>query len=63
VAGWIRHRRVEECRRDLADPRLRELPVAAVGARWGFATPSHFGAVFKAGTGTSPGEYRDRMLG
>jgi AraC-like DNA-binding protein len=63
VAGWIRHRRVEECRRDLSDPRLRELPVAAVGARWGFAAPSHFGAVFKAGTGTSPGEYRDRALG
>jgi AraC-like DNA-binding protein len=63
VAGWIRHRRVEECRRDLADPRLRDVPVAAIGARWGFATASHFGAVFKAATGSTPGEYRDRVLG
>jgi AraC-like DNA-binding protein len=63
VAGWIRHRRVEECRRDLTDPALRELPVAAVGARWGFTTASHFGAVFKAGTGMAPGEYRDRFPG
>ncbi|MET9460908.1 helix-turn-helix domain-containing protein [Streptomyces canus] len=36
VSEWIRHRRLERCRRDLLDPRLAELPVHAVGARWGF---------------------------
>ncbi|MBE8525140.1 helix-turn-helix domain-containing protein [Amycolatopsis sp. H6(2020)] len=58
VAGWIRHRRVEACKRDLADPAAGTVPVAAIGARWGFADPSHFGQVFKAATGLTPAEFR-----
>jgi len=57
-AGWIRHRRVEACKRDLADPAAGTVPVAAIGARWGFADPSHFGQVFKAATGLTPAEFR-----
>ena len=34
VAGWIRTRRLELCRRDLADPRLHAHPVRAIAARW-----------------------------
>jgi AraC-like DNA-binding protein len=63
VAGWIRHRRIQECRRDLADPALRGTPVSAIGARWGLTSASHFGALFKSGTGMTPAEYRDRHLG
>ncbi|MGW4484834.1 helix-turn-helix domain-containing protein [Amycolatopsis sp. NPDC004368] len=62
VAGWIRHRRVAECRRDLADPAQRTTPVAAIGARWGFTSASHFGQVFKDATGLPPAEFREAVV-
>jgi hypothetical protein len=35
VAGWIRQRRLERCRKDLTDPFLRMLPVSLVSStRW-----------------------------
>ncbi|RBM21058.1 hypothetical protein DI005_12015 [Prauserella sp. PE36] len=63
VASWIRARRVERCMRDLADPLLREVPVAALAARWGFTSASHFGQVFKRETGRTPAEFRQDSLG
>lgn len=59
VAAHLRDRRMARCRRDLADPALRRLPVHAVGARWGYPTPSHFNRTFRAITGLSPGRYRE----
>jgi AraC-like DNA-binding protein len=61
-AGWIRHRRIEACKRDLADPGARVIPAAAIGARWGFGNASHFGHVFKNATGLTPAEFRERAL-
>ncbi|MGW1887761.1 helix-turn-helix domain-containing protein [Streptomyces sp. NPDC001970] len=58
VAAWIRHRRLERCRRDLADPDLSRRPVAAVAARWGFTDSSHFSRTFRAVYGMPPGDYR-----
>jgi AraC-like DNA-binding protein len=58
VAGWIRQRRLEGCRRDLADPALASRPVAAIAARWGFSSASHFGQVFRAAHGMPPQEFR-----
>ncbi|MFD6061349.1 AraC-like ligand-binding domain-containing protein [Rhodococcus wratislaviensis] len=58
VAGWIRERRLEQCRRDLVDPRHLHVPVAAVGSRWGFSDPAHFSRLFKAHFGVTPGSYR-----
>jgi AraC-like DNA-binding protein len=58
VAGWIRQRRLERCRRDLADPALVELSVSAIGARWGFVNPSYFSRAFRAAYGLPPAEYR-----
>lgn len=58
VAGWIRERRLEQCRRDLLDPRYSQLSVAAIGARWAFFDAAHFSRLFKARYGTSPGQYR-----
>ena len=58
VAGWIRQRRLEACRRDLADPALASRPVAAIAARWGYPNASHFGQVFRTAHGMPPQEYR-----
>ena len=58
VAGWIRARRLEHCRRDLAEARLAGLPVSSVAARWGLVDAAHFSRLFKAAYGLSPREYR-----
>jgi AraC-like DNA-binding protein len=58
VGAWIRGRRLDRCRRDLADPALRGRPVSAVGARWGFVDATHFGRAFRSRYGVTPSEYR-----
>ena len=58
VAGSIRQRRLERCRRDLCDPALASRPVAAIAARWGFASPGDFSRAFRAVHGLPPAEYR-----
>jgi AraC-like DNA-binding protein len=58
VAGWIRQRRLECCRRDLADPALAARPVAAIAARWGFTSASDFSRAFRAIHGLPPSEFR-----
>jgi AraC-like DNA-binding protein len=58
VAAWIRLRRLERCRRDLADPGLRAVPVGAVAARWGLPDPAHFSRLFRRAYGLPPAEYR-----
>jgi AraC-like DNA-binding protein len=58
VAAWIRQRRLEACRRDLADPALASQPVAAIGARWGFRSAARFSQVFKEAHGMPPQKYR-----
>jgi AraC-like DNA-binding protein len=62
VAAWIRHRRLEHCRADLADPALGGLPVNAVAARWGLPDPAHFSRLFKRAYGLPPAEYRRARL-
>lgn len=60
VAEWIRGRRLELCRRELASPLQDYLPIAAVAARYGFTSPPHFTRLFKATFGEAPGEFRRR---
>jgi AraC-like DNA-binding protein len=62
VSRWIRMRRIERCRRDLADPSTAQVPVSAIGARWGFNGPSHFCQVFKKDTGRTPAEFRQQAM-
>lgn len=62
VAAWIRQRRLERCRADLADPRLRHHPIHAVGARWGFHDPAHFSRAFRTAHGMAPSDYRRQAL-
>ena len=58
VAGWIRARRMERCRRDLSDPAMESRPVAAIAARWGFSSAADFSRAFRAAHGMPPAEYR-----
>ncbi|MFD0788170.1 helix-turn-helix domain-containing protein, partial [Micromonospora azadirachtae] len=58
VAGAIRRRRLERCRRDLADPLLRHRPVHLIGRRWGLTDPAHFSRTFRAAYGVGPQAYR-----
>jgi AraC-like DNA-binding protein len=58
VMDFVRERRINHCRRDLADPALDHVPVHAIGARWGFPQPSDFSRSFRRATGVPPGRYR-----
>ncbi|MFI9628893.1 helix-turn-helix domain-containing protein [Streptomyces sp. NPDC052042] len=57
-AAWIRQRRLERCRADLADPSLAGASIQAVAARWGLTDPAHFSRLFRAAYGLPPREYR-----
>jgi AraC-like DNA-binding protein len=59
VAAWVRARRLERCRHDLLDPRLRSWSVRAIAARWGFGDNAHFSRAFRAAYGTSPQTCRE----
>lgn len=59
VSAWIRERRLEHIRRDLADPVLDERPVSAIATRWGLVDAAHFSRLFKAEFGISPTGYRE----
>jgi AraC-like DNA-binding protein len=58
IAATIRSSRLEHCRKDLADPLLSHRAVGAIGAAWGFASPSHFTSLFRARFGMTPTAYR-----
>ena len=62
VAAWVRQRRLERCRRDLADPALTAIPVSAVAARWGMPDSAHFSRLFRRAYGRPPAEYRRGLL-
>lgn len=62
VAGWIRRRRLEKCRHDLADPQLRDAGIGTLCARNGLINSSHFSKLFREAYGISPRAYREQEL-
>jgi AraC-like DNA-binding protein len=56
--AFIRQRRLDNCRRDLADPALRHLSIHAIARRWGYTQASAFSRAFRAYTGMTPSECR-----
>jgi AraC-like DNA-binding protein len=60
MSEWILSQRLDRCRRDLIDPRLRNHPIHHIAAQWGFTSAAHFSRVFRAAYGLSPRDYRDR---
>jgi len=61
VTGWIRERRLERCRADLADPRLRERNITDIAFFWGFSDSAHFSHRFRQEFGVSPREFRAKV--
>lgn len=60
VAGWIRQRRLDRCRRDLADHRISQDSIGTICARHGLVDHSHFSRLFKEAYGVSPREFRQQ---
>ncbi|TMR92107.1 helix-turn-helix domain-containing protein [Nonomuraea basaltis] len=56
VAAWIRQRRLERCRAELA--RGGDEPVSAIAAKWGLPDSAHFSRLFRRAYGMTPAEYR-----
>ncbi|XVV07089.1 helix-turn-helix domain-containing protein [Actinosynnema sp. CA-248983] len=54
-AAWIRSRRLDHVRRDLANPLLSHRTIAA---RWGLYDAPHVSRLFRAAYGVSPSTYR-----
>ncbi len=62
VAEWIRERRLERCRSDLADPRLFEGSITDIAFSWGFSDSAHFSHCFRKEFGVSPRQFRAKVL-
>jgi AraC family transcriptional regulator, positive regulator of tynA and feaB len=61
-SGYIMRRRLEECARQLADPKWRGSSITAIALSWGFNSPPHFTRRFGERFGVSPRVYRNRHL-
>ncbi|MFJ8787824.1 helix-turn-helix domain-containing protein [Streptomyces sp. NPDC102462] len=58
VNAWVRTRRLEAAREELAQAGAAHRSIAAVAARWGFTNPSHFSRTFRETYGMSPVQWR-----
>ncbi|MFB7012427.1 MULTISPECIES: helix-turn-helix domain-containing protein [unclassified Streptomyces] len=63
VNAWVRTRRLESAREELAAADATHRSIAAVAARWGFTNPSHFSRTFRETYGMSPVRWRAAHLG
>ena len=59
---YILARRLDECRRNLADPSLAHRQIAEIAYAWGFNDQSHFSRSFKNRFGVSPREFRNSAI-
>ena len=55
---YIRERRLERCRAELAKPDDDASSVSSIAFRWGFTDAAHFSRVFRDKYGMSPRDYR-----
>lgn len=62
AADWVRTRRLQNCRRDLADSELADLRIAEIAARWGFTDPAHFSRIFAGRYGLPPRAFRSTAM-
>ncbi|MEV7287087.1 helix-turn-helix domain-containing protein [Streptomyces sp. NPDC093252] len=57
-AAWVRSRRLERIRRDLADPALADRGVPVIAAGWGVLDATHLSRALRAAYGQSAAEIR-----
>ncbi|HLU60628.1 MAG TPA: helix-turn-helix domain-containing protein [Pseudonocardia sp.] len=62
VSRFVQQRRLERCRRDLADPALAGCTIESICSSWGMTNPDHFSRVFRATYGCPPREWRARAV-
>ena len=55
---YLRTRRLERCRLDLASPTCASLSISEICFRWGFNGSAHFSRAFRDQYGVSPREFR-----
>jgi AraC-like DNA-binding protein len=58
VSAWMRARRLEGCRRDLADPAQATRTIAEIAWAWGWRDAAGFSRRFRAAYGRSPSDLR-----
>src|SRR5216683_6338507 len=61
IGDWVQKRRLEQCRRDMEDPRLRERTITDIAFYWGFSESAHFSRSFKRRFGVSPRTFRSQV--
>lgn len=57
VGGWVRLRRLAQCRVALTDVR-KDRTITEIAMKWGFSEAAHFSRSFKAAFGISPNAFR-----
>ncbi len=57
-SGYVRARRLERCRTDLASPLYAHLSITEICYRWGFNASAHFSRAFRERFAISPRDYR-----
>jgi len=60
---YVLARRLDQCRRNLADPSLAHRQISEIAFAWGFNDQSHFSRTFKDRFGLSPRDYRCSVKG
>ena len=62
-SGYVRSRRLERCRNDLASPLYAHLSITEICYRWGFNASAHFSRAFREQFKQSPRDYRREQAG
>jgi AraC family transcriptional activator of tynA and feaB len=60
---YVWRRRLENCRKDMRDPRRAGDHLSDIAFRWGFSDTSHFSRAFKREFGCAPRDDRQQELG
>lgn len=61
--SYLRQRRLERCRDDLAANLKHQLSISEICYRWGFSDPAYFSRTFRDQFGVSPREFRKNPFG
>jgi AraC-like DNA-binding protein len=57
-ASYVRDRRLERCRADLASSLAAGQSIGEIALRWGFSDPAYFSRAFRNAYGASPRDFR-----